>query len=84
MKEHLVSKEGQLEENIHVYSSMSKKLNLLKVLEICTVTIWGEGVSPCDLSLTPKNIYFSQLIICCWLELEMSSVDVTESKLGLS
>ena len=31
-----------------------------------------------------KNIDFSQLIICCWLELDMSSLDVTESKIGLS
>ena len=41
----------------------------------------GEGGRlPCDVSLTPKNLDFSQLIICCWLELDMPSLDVTESK----
>ena len=33
--------------------------------------VW-RGSLPCDVSLTPKNIEFSQLIICCWLELHMS------------
>ena len=41
------------------------------------------GGLSCDISLTPKNIDFSQLIIC-WLELDMSSLDVTESKIGPS
>ena len=35
---------------------------------------------PCDVSLTPKNLDFSQLIICGWLELDMPSLDVTGSK----
>ena len=36
--------------------------------------VWGrEGVLPCHVSLTLKNIDFLQLIICCWLELDMSS-----------
>ena len=46
--------------------------------------VWREGVLPCDLSLTPKNIDFSQLIIRCWLELDMSSLDATESKIDPS
>ena len=40
---------------------------------------WGGGgggeVLPSDVSLTPKNIYFSQLIICCWFDLDTSSLD---------
>ena len=47
----------------------------------------GEGKGfPCDVSLTPKlakNIDFSQFIICCWPGLD-TSLDVTESKIGLS
>ena len=49
--------------------------------------IWGGGGGgrlPRDVSLTPKNLDFSQLIICCWLELNMPSLDVTESTIGLS
>ena len=63
---------------------MSKILNFKKVSEICTVTVWEEGISPCDVSLTPKNIYFLQLIICCWLKLDMSLLDIMEFKIGLS
>ena len=44
----------------------------------------GGGGSPCDVSLNPKNLDFSPLIMCCWLELDMPSLDVTESKIGLS
>ena len=62
---------------------MSKILNFKKFLKICTVTVWEEGISSCDVSLTPKNIYFLQLIICCWLELDMSLLDMTEFKIGV-
>ena len=41
----------------------------------------GEGVLPCDVSLSLKNIDFSQLIICCWLEFDMSLLEVKESKI---
>ena len=49
--------------------------------------LWGGGGGgglPRDVSLTPKNLDFSQLIICCWLKLDMPSLDMTESKIGLS
>ena len=53
-----------------------------------SLDIWGRGGGggrlPRDVSLTPKNLDFSQLIICCWLELDIASLDVTESKIGLS
>ena len=57
---------------------MSEILNFKKFLKICTVTVWEEGISSCDVSLTPKNIYFLQLIICCWLELDMCLLNMTE------
>ena len=31
-----------------------------------------------------KNIDFSQLLICCWLELDISLLDAMESKIGPS
>ena len=45
--------------------------------------VWGRRL-PCDVSLTPKKLCFSQLIICCWLELDMPSLDETKSEIGLS
>ena len=37
--------------------------------------VWGGGgFLPYQVSLTLKNIDFLQLIICCWLELDMSSL----------
>ena len=38
-----------------------------------TCFLGGRGVLPCDVSLTPKISIFSQLIICCCIELDTSS-----------
>ena len=47
------------------------KLIFLDVLWTCF--FGGRGVLSCDVSLIPKISIFSQLIICCWLELDTSS-----------
>ena len=62
MNEHLVSKRRKIRGK-YTYSSTSEILNFLKVLEICTVTVWEEGISPCDISLTPKISIFTAYCI---------------------
>ena len=46
--------------------------------------VWGEGFCLVTFLWPLTNIDLLQLIICCWLELDMSSLDVTESKIGPS
>ena len=41
--------------------------------------VWGRGFCLVTFLLPLKHIDFSQLINRCWLELDMSSLDVTES-----
>ena len=42
------------------------------------IDVWEEGALFCDVSLTPKKYRFLQLIICCWFELGMSSLNAIE------
>ena len=42
------------------------------------IDAWGGSVLSCDVSLTPEKYRFFQLIICCWFELGMSSLNAIE------
>ena len=58
---------------------MKRDKSTFPEIEKHPIDVWKEGVLTCDVSLTLKNIYFLQLIICCcWFELGMSSMNMIE------
>ena len=62
------------------YLGKTRDKSTFSEIEKRPIDVWEEGVLTSDVSLTPKNIYFLQLIICCccWFELSMSSLNTIE------